>query len=73
MNYKTKKDYTLLFEKLLQPLKNRLNNGALNIGYTSAIYRNDTIPVEGFLRILWGGSSLYCRRNSFRGTYQNIQ
>ena len=54
MNYKTKKDYTLLFEKLLQPLKNRLNNGALNIGYTGAIYRNDTIPVEGFLRILWG-------------------
>ena len=54
MNYITKNDYKNLFEKLTEPLKGHFDEHGLHIGHTGAIYENNTIPVEGFLRILWG-------------------
>lgn len=54
MNYITKNDYKNLFEKLTGPLKGHFDEHGLHIGHTGAIYENNTIPVEGFLRILWG-------------------
>ena len=43
-----------MFEKLITPLKGHFDERGLNIGHTGAVYEKDTVPVEGFARLLWG-------------------
>jgi hypothetical protein len=63
MPYVTKKDYVDLFKKMTMPLKNNYDEYGLEIGVTASCYESSTIPVEGFLRVLWGLTPFFAGKN----------
>lgn len=63
MSYITKKDYAELFRKMTLPLEDNYDEYGLHIGATAACYESSTIPVEGFLRVLWGLVPFFAGKN----------
>ena len=56
-----KKYFIKLLKDIIEPTRRYYSSeGArLNIGHTGAAYEDDTIPMEGFSRILWGLAPLW--------------
>lgn len=63
MPYVTKSDFADLLKKMTLPLETHYNEYGLNIGNTAAYYESRTIPVEGFMRVLWGLAPFYAGQN----------
>ncbi len=56
MRYHTKTDFTAAFERLLAPIREKLctTAGHPDFGHTAAVYNQDAVYAEAFLRPLWG-------------------
>lgn len=56
MNYITKNDYITALNKIINPIKDELYrcNGKPVYGFSAALYNDNSVYAEGFLRPLWG-------------------